>query len=285
MQHVEYVFKAGALSKHTTSVDNYMQNLSNQNGEQIHNILQQFWNRFASWNPSWLFLIILSALILAGWLIKRYVLKQKSKVELFVFLGVIGAYLVFMAVLGAMYILSMPYEEAIVLAAYVRYENTVLVYILGAMTIYALHLVSLLPGWKKEGLLKVLVLLLISSTLLFHALNITVLFDRTDRYTGSHRYNLETIKNRYEIEEGKSYFIYGKDVADASGYYHYLTQYLFWSQQIRLCSPERFETMKTDIENCDYLIVVDQDDTIREFLVEHNLDLEQQAYAVKEVWK
>ena len=95
-------------------------------------ILQQFWNRFASWNPSWLFLIILSALILAGWLIKRYVLKQKSKAELFVFLGVIGAYLVFMAVLGVMYILSMPYEEAIVLAAYVRYENTVLVYILGA---------------------------------------------------------------------------------------------------------------------------------------------------------
>lgn len=285
MQHVEYVFQAGTTTKHTTSLENYMETFSNKTGEQVKEILQVFIKRFVSWNNAWLLLIIVFAIILIGWLIKKYVLKRHSKSEFFIFLGIMGAYLIFMAVLGTMYLLSMPYGESIVLAAYDRYEKTILVYIMGVTTIYALSLTSLLPGFKKEGLMKLLILLSISSTLLLQTKNVQVFAVKADRYTNSSRFDFEQLKSNYAIEEGKRYFIYGSRFENDAGYHYFLTRYLFWSQSICLCTPENFDSSKNNIGQYDYLIIVDRDQQINDFLSSYNVDTTRQVYTIKGVFE
>lgn len=285
MQHVEYVFYAGAVSKHTTSVSNYMATLGEKNTEQIKEILNAFLARFTSWNTGWFLLMITVTVVFCGWLIKKYLLKQNSSSEFFIIFGLVGSYLVFMAVLGAMYLLSMPYDEAIVLAAYERYEKTILVFIIGAVTIYGLTLAELLPGFRNKAWVKIPLLLLMASVLLTQTKNIKLLVQKPDSYVGSSRYDFEQLKSAYAIEEGKSYFVYGTRYQNDAGYHYYMTRYLFWSKDICLCTPEDFETSKEYLKNYDYLIVIDRDDRINQFLESYGLDPQQQVYTVEGIFE
>lgn len=284
IRHVDYVFPNGSVSKHTASVENYMQTLSSKTPLQIREILVEFFKRFISWNNAWLILIIVSLILFIGWTVKRVSLKKNSRVEIFIFLGILGSYIVFMVILAAMYILSMPYSESIVLASYSRYENTILVYIIGSITIYCLSLTSLLSTFKKEKFIRLVLLLVLSSTLLLQTKNLQKLFVKTDVYEHSSRFDFEQIKSTYAVEEGKSYFIYGNRYQNDAGYHGFLTRYVFWSTNIFLCSPEKFIESKDNITQYDYLIIVDRDDQIHNFLSNYNVDTNKQVYNVKEVF-
>ena len=282
IRHVDYVFASGTTSKHTASIENYAQNLGAKTGEEIKEILTIFVERFVSWNNSWLLLIIIFGILAAGMLCKKLILKKNSKVELFIFAGVLCAYLGFMLILAMMYILSMPYGEAIILAAYARYENTILVYIVGAVTIYCLSLVQQFSSSAKEMGAKVVVLLFMSSILLLQTENLQKLLPKVDTYTGSSRQEFEQIKDKYDIEEEKSYFIYGERLVDDAGYHKYLTRYLFWSTNIELCMPQDLETKKDLIGNYDYLIIIDSDEQIEEFLEMKNMKADEKVFQLKE---
>lgn len=284
IRHVDYVFVQGAVSKHTASVDNYMQMLGSKTEHQIKEILSVFLNRFFSWNNTWVLLIIVLLLLFAGWLVKKYVLKVNSKTEVFVFVGLISSYFAFMVVLAAMYILSMPYSESIVLAAYERYENTIVIYIVGAITIYCLFLISLFAETKKGSIVKVIMLLMISSTLILRTGHLENLFIKTNMYEDSSRFYYEQIKSDYAVKEGKSYFIYSDQHREDGGYHSYLAKYIFWSKNVFLCLPEQFSKNKDKITQYDYLIIIDKDDQIDDFLSDYSQDINKQVYTVKEIF-
>lgn len=283
MRHVDYVFINGSSSKHTASFENYKQILNDKTQDQIKEIVVAFIKRFFSWNNAWYLLIIISAIIFVGWLIKKYILHKKSKAELFVFLGVFAAYFTFMAVLAVMYLLSMPYDEAIVLSCYNRYENTILIYIVGAITIYALSLIDLFPNDKKGNGIKVLILLLVSSLLLLQTANIKTFITKTDNYTNSSRAVLEQIRNNYDIDDGKQCFIYVPNLQDSEGYYYFLARYVLWTPNVHICTSSSFEGCKNGIKSWDYLIVTEHDDQINNFLSSYDIDINKQVYPIKEV--
>ena len=285
LQHVEYVFASGTTSKHTASIDNYMQTFSSKNTEQIKEILSVFLKRFLSWNNSWLLLIIVCSIIIIGMLIKRYVIKEKSLAEYFIVLGIIATYLAFMLVLAAMYIFSMPYAESIVLASYSRYENTILVFIVGIVTIYLLSLMPLLPHSSKGVFIKIALTALMCLCLFNQSQNIQKTFIKKDTYTGSSRYEFEQIKNEYGVPEGKTYFIYGSRFKNDAGYHKYLTKYIFWSNNIKLTTSDNFDENKEVIENYDYLIIIDYDEKIGEYLSENNINSKENVYEIKEAFK
>ena len=284
IRHVDYVFAQGAVSKHTASVENYKQMLGSKTGEQIKEILSVFSERFFSWNNTWLLLIIVTVVLLVGWLMKKYILKTKSKTEIFIFVGLIGSYFAFMVVLAAMYILSMPYKESIVLAAYERYENTILIYIIGCVTIYCLTLVGWFTELKKGSVVKIVVLLMISSTLMLRTAHFKNLFIKPNMYEGSSRFYYEQIKSEYSVKEGKSYFIYSNQHRDDGGYHSYLAKYIFWSKDIFLCLPEQFADKKDKIAQYDYLIIIDEDEQISDFLSDYSQVPDKQVYSVKEMF-
>ncbi len=285
LQHIKYVFSDGATSKHTVSVENYAETLTSKASEQIEEILITFLNRFFSWNDAWLLLIIVSVILLSGMILKKLCLKKNSGSEFLVFAGICCAYFGFMGILAAMYLLSMPYKEAIVLAAYDRYENTILVYIIGAITIYCLTLISLFSKSLKGQIIKALVLFMLILTLSGQTANIKKLFTKNDIYTNSNRYQYEQLKTKEKIEEGKSYFIYGSRIENDARYNYHLTKYLFWSPDIFTCAPSAFEESQEKITQYDYLIIIDYDEQISAFLESKNIEPDKEVYKVKDVFQ
>ncbi len=188
-----------------------------------------------------------------------------------------------MAILAVMYLLSMPYKEAANLAAYDRYEKTILIYIVGIVTIYALSLASLFPSFKKGFVVNLVLLLMLSSALTLQTAGIKALFTQTNYYVGSSRAFFDEIKETYSIAEGRSYFIYSNRHQTDSGYHYYLTRYVFWSNQVSLCAPEDFEKRKDSIKNYDYIIIADYDEQIVDFLSGCNIEPGEHVYLTKGV--
>lgn len=276
-RHVDYVFESGASSKHTVSLENYTNIFKDKTIDQIKEILINFLNRLFSWNSTWFLLIVVAVILLFGYAVKRIVLKKKSRNELFITGGITVAYFGFMAILAAMYLLSMPYDEAVVLASYSRYEKTVVIYIVGAIILYLLHLLSAMN--KGKNIFVGVSAILLSCLILFTQINdVPDLFIKTNAYQGSQRQLLENIKSDYSIPDGASCFIYGSQVEGDAGYHYFAGRYIFWNISISACSPSQLTDKKDSIKEYDYLIVMQGDDAINAYLTENSLALGEAAY-------
>lgn len=283
LRHVAYVFSSGTTSKHTASLENYAQTLTAKTPEQIKEILTNYFERFFSMNDTWLLLIVIFAIALFGVVINKLIFKKNISSDILVFSGICCAYFAFMAVLAVMYLLSMPYGEAVVLAAYDRYENTVLVYIVGCITVYCLNKLNLFSSTTKDRILKTALTLVFLLVLIGQGDNVKKLVCKTDIYTGSNRHQYEQLIAKEKIDEGKSYFVYGERINNDAGYNAYLVKYLLWSPSVRTCSPADFEKYQEEMSQYEYLIIMDSDEIIRDFLKENNVDPDKKVYRIKEV--
>lgn len=281
-RHVEYVFQSGASSKHTVSIENYTNVFKDKTNGQIKEIITNFLNRLFSWNSTWLLLIIISVILIFGYIIKRVLLNEKSCNELFIAVGLAIAYFGFMGILAVMYLLSMPYDEAVVLASYSRYEKTVVIYIVGAITVYLIHLVSVTSPLRKNVIVGIFSVLLSGSILLTQLNNIPDLFIKANAYEGSERQLLEEIKAEYSIPEGSSCFIYGAQIENDAGYHYCAGRYIFWNTSINTCSPNQLSDKSDTIKNYDYLIVLQSDNAINAYLTENALPLGESAYKISD---
>ncbi len=281
--HVKVAFPDGALSKHTFSVENYSAVLGSKTKEQILEILQLFWGRFTSRNDAWIVLLISFLILLVGWWVKGRMDHRRGKEEALIATAVVGVYLVYMIALAAMYLVSMPYGESVILAGYERYQTTILTYIIGLVTLYGLVLLGRFSHSAKEILISLFLFLLLFSSLFLQRSNVKKLIVKTDEYGASSRFELEQIKAEYGLEEGKRYFVYSDRHSQDMGYHLYLTRYLFWSTDVILCTPAEWEYKEDKLRDCDYLVIADYDDRITEYLSKHSVKAGERVYRTKEL--
>lgn len=265
-RHVDLVFQYGTLTKHSLSLDYYRGTLGAKSISQILDTLVLYLKRFFSPNPSWLLLVLCAALFVGMYLYKAKAQNCRDKNILAVFGGIVAAYALYMIGLAAMYVMSMTVEESAYLAGYDRYEETVIVYLIGAILIFLLETGNTLSGRLPKAM-GVAVLGLI---LLTQANRLPLLFADTQSYEGSSRQILEQAKEAYGIEAGASCLIYGEPVAGDLGYHDGLGRYVFWSTNVRACSPDtdNFAELASQYE---YLLLLSTDETVDRFLKEKGL--------------
>lgn len=280
LQHVKMVYVTGVTAKHTASVSNYIGMLRIKSGEQVFEILGIFARRFFSWNPAWVYLIAFAAVLALGYLIRRRAGGGKHCTEAWIFAAMLCAYLAFMAVLAVMYILSMPYEESIMLGSYGRYEWTVMIYLVGIMEIYVLA--SIHPEWEpkrwmemtwRSALVCLAVCLLVSQWA-----DTMKLLKKENKYADSSRFRLEQLRDEYDLPENSTYLIVGSEVRDDAGYHYYLGSYVFWSVLVTACAPE---DLSEQTVNRKWLIVLDESEEVDAFLRERGLEAGQSVYALQ----
>lgn len=131
--HVSYVFIAGNKSKHSFSLVSYKENLLDKGKSKIIEIMFQYAQRIFSFDN-----IILILLVLIGGVLIYCILAKKKilGIELVVFPSL--TYIIYHLNLLAMYIVSMPYDEAKNLDSFSRYNMTIVLFVLGIMLIYSL---------------------------------------------------------------------------------------------------------------------------------------------------
>lgn len=279
LRHVKLVYASGATTKHTASISNYIQGLGSKTTEQITEILQLFARRFFSWNTAWAYLIVFAAVLALGYLLRRRASGDKRCVEAWILAGMLCVYLAFMAVLAAMYILSMPYGESVVLASYERYEWTVLIYLIGLLEIYALA--SFRTERAKGGLNLAWrggIVCLAAWLIVSQWSGVMKLVQRSDAYETSSRRKLEQIKEEYDLPENSTYLIVGSSIANDSGYHYYLGRYVFWSFGADTCTPDDLADMEP---NQKWLVILESSEEVDAFLRARGLEPGQSVYALR----
>ena len=279
-RHVAQVFAAGTLSKHSFSLDYYRGTVGAKSIGQLLEVLLIFLKRFFSWNECWLFLIICIALFGFVYLAGKKVTGAADKSVWHSFLGIVICYALFMVGLCGMFLASMDYGESLTLPGYDRYEKTVVIYLVGAIVIFVLHAMDSIPEGKYRMGVKVASLAALCLILCTQASRISALFIPTHRYEGSTRQILEEAKADYAIPEGAVCAIYGSEVTEDWGYHTFMGRYIFQTFDTEAFAPsaQNLPEFAALQEAYDYLIIMDSDASLEQYLTENGLTPGQTVY-------
>ena len=259
-KHVSLVFNLGALSKHAVSVENYMRIFTGKTMEDILNISTSLFQRAFSWDTkAFQILLIISIGLLAIYLVS-IAYKNTEKNILLILLTIWGIWSIYLFLLLGMYIFSMPLGEAVKLAAFDRYMNTISIFILGITAIF------ILKFFTKRNIIVSFFVILIFGLPLTHVTNDLSQLYIKQEYQLSDRYRFHSIIEQNGIKQGKSYCIY-QSKHDA-GYLYYLARYELWSNDVKVLYGEDVKDSRNEIGNYDYFIVWDQDEILQKNLTD-----------------
>lgn len=251
--HVTMVYGTDALnSKHSLSVSNIFHSLQEKGIENIILFIKNYILHFFTLkdNISNIYMIVITAFILMYLIISK---NKKTVIKLLI--TSLALYIGYYIILGAMYLLSMPWEEAIVYAGYERYMTTILIIIVGIISIHLLKNKEL-EKCKLRVLLIVEIIALLTP-IYYNQDNFNALIGKT-QYEGSVVEKYDSILSKIPIDKTKTYYIYApvSSKKDAGLLYH-LSIYKLNTQNIVII--DNIDKVTED-QNGIYIIFNDVDD-------------------------
>lgn len=228
-KHVLLVFDNGLNSRHAMSAESIADSFSRKDMSALAEVARLFLQEVFSLTNPFLYLLIAGALLL---LLHRFsgLHMTGDHRRLLLFAG--AAYLIYQIGVLAMYLTTMPYVEAILLAGYSRYHRTILIFCGGFLF---LAIADIMTEAGKQQLAAGLLTLLLLYQALFPGL-----WYNNPKHCGFIREEFQQLVTQHHVADGKRYLI----IMDASyaekytGYLHYLIRYLLNSAQVKLCSVE-----------------------------------------------
>ena len=167
-----------------------------------------------------------------------------------------------------MYIFSMTGVEVETLAGYVRYYKTIIMFIYGICLITILHFNN---NYKNEikfknVFLKTILIIFIFIPVLQYKGLVKELYKKPNNDSSVRKIVID-LKSNNQIEEGKSYIIYGGNKKkDEDDYIYNICKYDFRSADIKVIKDFSDLQSVDEIFNYDYFIILDKTDEIKEFL-------------------
>ena len=163
-----------------------------------------------------------------------YLILSKTKKNIIkLLLSLDALYLFYWFILGCLYIFSMPWFEAKVLAAYDRYMMTIVFIVVG---IFIFHLLN----DKNEYKFKTIHLILVSIILLIPIAFNTSYFDLLigkDGYKKSKVYEVDKIVKNIPISKNR-YYIYSPISDNSNGYLRYIMKYKLSTDKIQVIDED-----------------------------------------------
>jgi len=270
-QHISLVFANASNSSHSMSVSNYKRILEGKTAEDIENIRRIFLQRCFSIDSALLHILII---LLVTAVVLRIFYKQIYKLCSMTFCFIYCLIICTIYQIGnfAMYIFSMPLEEANRLAGYERYVMTLEMFIMGVILTVLLQFV-IKTAWNQKWYYEWKKLLVI--VLLF----VSIVWDKNVSakewvvhkvYTSGReadRPRMDEIIANNNLEDGKSAIVYISGPNDRDvGYRYHMSRYLLWSGNIKTVNTKQINQLN-DFGQYDYLIILDRDPEVIEWLV------------------
>lgn len=273
-RHVDMAFTTGFWSKHAMSLEIYEAMAAKKTPDMCRQIAHDVFASFFSFDDVTIRLLLLgtAALVIAGALHAFGTEKRQlgRAIQMSALLWTIS--FVYEIGIIAMYIFSMPIDEALGLASYPRYERSNALFVFGVALAYALNAYAQLHmSAKRRGAAAVLLTCLFALPVTQRKADLATLYRRID-FTQTDRCRLRRIKEAAGIEQGAdaTFFRMKYD----NGFLYHLSRYELWSH---------VETVSNDIDEfCErldkhaYGIVWDYDETIK-------ARVEQTGYPYEEV--
>lgn len=280
-RHVAYVFLQGSNSKHAMSVSNYENILQEKTWSDIINIAKSLVTRTVSFENEGMILFILLLVVLSiGFIFSEEKSVHESvEIKVAVFCG--GIYMMYIISLLAMYIFSMPLDEAYGLDSFERYNKTIVSFLFGILLLYILVYFS---AFHKRDMIKNVMGFITVILLCYPLLECRRYFpnlyrheNRIQPYSKELRCDVENLKLEYQLPIGKRYLIYISDLPFETDYGYFLGKYLMYSNDIRVCNVEEVDVISDLTDQYDYLMICKEDDKLEHILQKNGLSTVEQV--------
>lgn len=259
-RHVSQVFETGTTSKHAMTFSNYLRTFSQKSFGDIRQILVAFAKKVLLGQASnWLLLV--GMLLIAFLLYRRRQIKSNSAAPSLLLLAVVG-YCAYVVGLLGMYLFSMPGEEALNLAGFGRYHQSILQFSWGLLL---LALIEVLPPEGGKMLFRHFLATALALALMVVSIEPHFSYFTRQSLDGTSRQRMDTLIQEYSIEPGKRYLVLVDRDSPAAGILHYMTGYLLCSTDYSICTLDSAEMQILD--DYDYLILYDQTTETEAFFV------------------
>lgn len=274
-RHVAMSFgELGLASKHSLSASNILLELRTKGWDGIFDFCGIYLKHFIDvFNniPNKYMIAINLFLVLLVLIYKNY---RKELVKCLILVDVI--YLLYYGVLGVMYLLSMPWEEASYLAGFDRYMLTIVFVVIGGVLIKLFNVVG---DDKKSGFLVVGVLVLALVYNCKHVIYDYKLLLGEQNYEDTSAYYFDQIlgSNMYDADSDEFYYVYAPVTsAGDSGYLKYLAKFKLNTEKVMVITNvlDISDENKYNIN----IIVFDKDEDIMEFLEDNDYEKENNMY-------
>ena len=281
--HVMITFGENGASKHSVSLKNYSKVISDKSFEDISNIISNFMDKILQINNFVaIFMIMITIVFIIMYIIYKYNHKNYDfKFEKKIILTCVLIYVFYMIGLFAMYIFSMPTDEALTLGGYDRYHKTITLYLYGIVTIMCLRFSI---DWKGIDSIKTLLMSIVLIVFAFISLKYGVGYSQifyNNDYSTTARYQIKQLKDEYNIADDKKYLIYTGDPIENSSYIFYASRYEFRTNNISVYNSEEIKNQNLDFNNYDYIISLEKDSTILSVLKDHGINKYQEVIKLR----
>ncbi len=272
-RHVRLVFPYGAWSLHAMTPQNYKQVFLGKSLDNITSVFQNAFQRiFVNDNVLWL-LVVITALLLIYAAVNR---RESQKSALYQLCANWGILLFYLLGICAMYIFSMPQDQADNLAGFNRYMSTCGIFLYGINVIWLLRnvqahnlnrkvlagvvtaIVAAAPFWNlKTGEFR-------------FASGFSSLLQRPQ---GSQvRETLVSCLEQFQPEKGSKKWLVYQQESD-SGYLYYVMRYELETDNVRIIpSFQEYATVEDMASDGDYLLIWTPDDASDQFLRDNGYD-------------
>jgi len=273
--HVELVYGVNALnSKHSLTFENIIMQLRDKGWSNIFAWIIDYIKHFLtlSQNKANVLMLLINIGVLLFIFSEKDSLERKKQLKLLFSINFL--YIFYYIVLGLMYILSMPWSEAVVFASYERYMTTILIIIIGIISIY-------LFSYDIKKIITKILMIVYSFTLVFSMYfyqdNAKVLIGN-DSYKNSYAEKFDNIISKITISSSEDYYIYSPNSKGDYGYMHHLAIYKLNASKVHvLYDPNNILMINNGI-----LIIMDQDEKIQGILSKHNWQKTKENFYIKE---
>lgn len=259
-KHVEQIFEGGTLSKHAMHMDNFRQVVAEKTTADLIKIIKAFGFQVAQCVNPVLYLFLIGLLLL---LFRRFVLKKDCRMlrDTLCFAGI--SYLLYQLGLLGMYILTMPIAEALVMAGFERYHQTILLFVSGLVLIAAIQEIH----DSGEGARRLLTGVVLTGCIL---LGIMAALQPNFRYytkqslANTDREKFDRLISDYALKDKETYLILLSEDREDHGYLYYLTQYLLAPRDMAIETASTVATLAG--QKFDFVIMFDDTESNRAYL-------------------
>jgi hypothetical protein len=272
-QHVSFMFPSGLEAKHSMSLENYESIFQEKTPEDVQLISELFYERMIDIEAPDVKILLFLIVIFLGFVAYKLVLQKNIMDELKLISLMVLTYIVYQLSLWAMYLLSMPLNEALVLASYSRYSFTIIIYLYGLLGIYLLQQIeSNNYSYAKYHGMRILAFSLILIMPIVMRNRTEAIFDLAsfEQKGNPVRNHLRSVIENEEIPDDAFFNIYisDNDWLNQSGILTFVSRYELRTTEINIVNEEGINEVIPSQNS--YLLLLERDDIVEQFLTERN---------------
>lgn len=258
--HVRIRFNYAATSKYNLTIENFKYILGDKTSEDIANIFKGFGQELFTPGNRIICAVVLIAAVL---LLNRFVFKENNKLFRQIAVFTAAVYVVYQIGMLAMYIFTMPTNEALVIACYERYHRTILVYLGGVLCIamMQLKLPDKISGAVSNAVVCTVCVLALLGTIDPYFSN----FKRQYVPDSHPRVVLNSIVEEYELSENEGYLIILDDDYFPSEPVEYIGYY-FLGDPVKTKPLQYVKEHPELLDLCPNIIVFSQTEAVTEYI-------------------